>query len=54
MIYWHSLSDFLHMGGYAGYVWGSVAVTAAVMALEVWHLRLRQRRLLDSDMGDQA
>ena len=53
MIYWHSLSDFLHMGGYAGYVWGSVAVTAAVMALEVWHLRWKQRRLQNQNMGEQ-
>ncbi|MCK9515910.1 MAG: heme exporter protein CcmD [Ottowia sp.] len=54
MIYWHSLSDFLHMGGYAGYVWGSVAMTAAVMALEIGRLRLKQRRLLRQGTGDQA
>lgn len=52
MIYWNSLSDFLHMGGYAGYVWGSVAVMAAVMALEVWQLRFKQRRLLNPDTGE--
>lgn len=54
MIYWHSLSDFLHMGGYAGYVWGSVAATAVVMALEVWQLRLRQRRLLGQETGEKS
>lgn len=54
MIYWHSLSDFLHMGGYGGYVWGSLAVMAAVMALEVWQLRYRQRRLLEQDSGGSS
>ncbi len=34
MIYWNSFSDFLHMGGYGLYVWGSFGVTAAVMTIE--------------------
>ncbi len=34
MIYWNSFADFLHMGGYGVYVWGSFGVTAAVMAIE--------------------
>ena len=34
MIYWHSFSDFLHMGGYGLYVWGSFGVTALVMIVE--------------------
>jgi heme exporter protein D len=34
MIYWNSLSDFLAMGGYGLYVWGSFGVTALVMAVE--------------------
>jgi len=33
-IYWHSFSDFLAMGGYAFYVWGSFGVTALVLAVE--------------------
>ncbi|HZX31133.1 MAG TPA: heme exporter protein CcmD [Rhodocyclaceae bacterium] len=33
-IYWNSLSDFIAMGGYAGYVWGSFGVTALIMAVE--------------------
>ena len=33
-IYWNSLSDFLAMGGYAGYVWGSFGVTALILAVE--------------------
>ncbi len=34
MIYWHSFSDFIAMGGYGLYVWGSFGVTAAIMAIE--------------------
>ncbi len=34
MIYWNSLSDFLAMGGYGLYVWGSFGVTALIMAVE--------------------
>jgi heme exporter protein D len=31
---WHSASEFFAMGGYGLYVWGSYAVTAALMGLE--------------------
>jgi heme exporter protein D len=34
MIYWKSFADFIAMGGYAGYVWGSFGVTALIMAIE--------------------
>ena len=34
MIHWNSFSDFLAMGGYGLYVWGSFGVTAAVMLIE--------------------
>ena len=34
MIHWHSLADFLAMGGYGLYVWGSFGVTALIMAIE--------------------
>jgi heme exporter protein D len=34
MIYWNSVGDFLAMGGYGLYVWGSFGVTALVMAIE--------------------
>lgn len=33
-IHWNSFSDFLAMGGYGLYVWGSFAVTALVMIVE--------------------
>lgn len=32
---WQSAADFWAMGGYAVYVWGSVGVSAALLALEV-------------------
>ena len=34
MIYWNSFGDFLHMGGYGLYVWGSFGVTALIMFVE--------------------
>ena len=34
MIHWNSFSDFLAMGGYGFYVWGSFGVTALIMAIE--------------------
>lgn len=42
---WGSLGAFVAMGGYAGYVWGSYAVTAVCIALEVMLLVARSRRL---------
>lgn len=41
---WHSLQDFLAMGGYGAYVWGSFSVVFALMALEVWALARRERQ----------
>jgi heme exporter protein D len=34
MIHWNSFSDFIAMGGYGTYVWGSFGVTALIMAIE--------------------
>lgn len=45
-----SLSEFLAMGGYAFYVWGSYAVTAVLMLLEVV-LVVRRRRTLLTRLG---
>jgi heme exporter protein D len=45
--HWSSWSDFLAMGGYGLYVWGSFGVTALVMAGEMLSLRLRRRALAD-------
>jgi heme exporter protein D len=42
---WGSASEFFAMGGYALYVWGSYAVTAALIAVEVVALVRRERTL---------
>ena len=47
MIYWHSVQDFIAMGGYALYVWGSVLVVAAFLLAEIVLVRLRRRSVLD-------
>lgn len=48
---WASASDFLAMGGYALYVWGSYAVTAGLIAVEVVMLVLRRRSALKGAGG---
>jgi len=45
-----SLSGFFGMGGYAFYVWGSYAVTALLMLIEV-ALVVRRRRTLLGRLG---
>jgi heme exporter protein D len=39
-----NLGDFLHMGGYGFYVWGSYIVTALVIVCELLSLRARVQR----------
>ncbi|HXE37201.1 MAG TPA: heme exporter protein CcmD [Azonexus sp.] len=34
MIHWNSLADFLAMGGYGFYVWGSFGMTVLIMLIE--------------------
>lgn len=41
---WHSLHDFLAMGGYGVYVWGSFSAVFAAMALELYALRRREQQ----------
>jgi heme exporter protein D len=33
MIHWNSFAEFVAMGGYGFYVWGSFGVTALIMPL---------------------
>ena len=40
---WGSLADFLAMGGYALYVWGSYSVTFLLIALELGLVIARHR-----------
>jgi heme exporter protein D len=44
---WGSLDNFLAMGGYALYVWGSYGMTALLIAVEIVALRARRRRAMD-------
>ena len=43
-MHWNSLSDFLAMGGYAFYVWGSVGVTVLLLTLEPLLIKQSHRR----------
>ena len=40
---WGSITEFFAMGGYGFYVWGSYAVTFALIAMELASLALRWR-----------
>jgi heme exporter protein D len=41
-----SVAEFLDMGGYALYVWGSFGVTALLMVIEPFVVRGRRRSVL--------
>jgi heme exporter protein D len=45
---WTSAAEFWAMGGYGVYVWGSMGVSAALMALEVWLTRMGRKQALDA------
>ncbi len=40
---WGSFGAFIDMGGYGLYVWGSYAVTALCIVIELWTLSRRAR-----------
>ena len=50
---WNSLSEFLAMGGYGLYVWGSMGVCALVCIFEPISLNLKRRALL-AEVREQA
>lgn len=43
---WNSVSEFLSMGGYAFYVWGSFGATAAAMLMEMLLIRNQRKEML--------
>ncbi|HET7369499.1 MAG TPA: heme exporter protein CcmD [Gammaproteobacteria bacterium] len=43
----NSLHEFLHMGGYAAYVWPAYGIVAVVMIANVVIARRRHRRLVE-------
>jgi heme exporter protein D len=44
-MHWNSFSEFINMGGYGTYVWGSYIVTFVLLTAEIIALRARRRRL---------
>jgi len=40
---WHSVGEFIAMGGYGFYIWGSYVLAAVLIALEVILVFKRQR-----------
>jgi heme exporter protein D len=44
---WHSASEFLAMGGYALYVWGSYAVTLIALIGEIVALVVRRHGVIE-------
>jgi heme exporter protein D len=44
---WQSASEFWAMGGYGVYVWGSMGVSAALLALEVLLARAGRQQALN-------
>lgn len=49
---WSSWSDFVAMGGYGLYVWGSFAMCALVMGMEIALLAMRRRSALHGEQED--
>ena len=43
---WESWQDFIAMGGYASYVWGSLLAVVGLLAVEVIALQWRCRGIL--------
>ena len=51
---WGSWDAFWSMGGYGLYVWGSYAMVAAVLAIEIWQLIARRRAAESEAKRDSA
>ena len=47
-MHWNSFDDFVHMGGYGLYVWGSYGVTLVVMLAEAALVVQRRRRAFEA------
>jgi heme exporter protein D len=55
-MHWNSFEDFVHMGGYGLYVWGSYGVVLLALVVESHLAAQRQRRALArmDEEGDEA
>jgi len=49
---WNNLDDFLAMGGYGLYVWGSFGMCALVLAGECWGVAQRRRGLREMPLDE--
>jgi len=49
---WNSLGDFLAMGGYGLYVWGSFGMTALVLLVECGSLAMRRKALREMPLDE--
>lgn len=49
---WGSATDFVAMGGYGLYVWGSIGACALAVAGELVALSARRRTLIRSEPAD--
>ena len=52
-MHWNSLSEFINMGGYGAYVWGSYIVTFVLLTAEIIALRARKRKLANASLRDK-
>jgi heme exporter protein D len=43
-MHWNSFEEFIHMGGYGLYVWGSYGLTLLLMLVEPLLAKRRQNR----------
>jgi len=51
---WSSWSDFIAMGGYGLYVWGSFFMCVLVLVMEVGLLALRRRAVAGGDEDEEG
>jgi heme exporter protein D len=51
---WGSVGEFLAMGGYGLYVWGSFGMCALVFAAECWGIGSRHRALRELPFDDEG
>jgi heme exporter protein D len=51
-VHWSSLAEFIEMGGYSLYVWGSFVMCAAALVWETVMLALQRRRALEELRDD--
>lgn len=52
MMYFTTWSDFIAMGGYAGYVWGGFGITYLSMAI-LWFMSINRRNTLMKEVKNK-